>query len=825
MLIRFARIAVAVAGLYILALCPVVAQDSAVERRVVRLVQQHCLKCHSATVTNAGLDLSDFKGDLDVWRRRSAFTKVLDMLRRNLMPPEEEPELRDSNRALITDWLEHTLEHVDIERIPRDPGFVPPRRLTRAEYNYTVQDLFGIDVEPARVFPPDQTIADGFDNDASTLTVEPLWFEKALGAAEETIRAVWANSEALDRLLVTRPSPPPIEEQALYAATEELSRATDLGDGDFTILARIQGDSGNIFTKTTPGSGFGRGSKELVWTQDALVYRIRRGRELRAEGIQIADGEPHWVALSLRNDRATLYLDGRLLASRAEFSRPDFDGHLLKIGVGERTRREEGEDPVEPKLVYPGIKGFWFFASALPADIVTATALDPLGASLPNPVFRWVPGVEPPTPSGFITAEDAGARVLGQFLEKAFRRPPAEDELSRYTGLFRRGVDSGMPFDLAIQLPVAAALASPSFLFRSETAVEGPGLHPVSSVDMASRLSYFLWSSAPDEELLSAGKDGRLADPGELLRQTDRMLADGKANRFFERFVYQWLRTDGLGDTVKPDEDRFPEVDASLMASMRQEGALVFGDLVRGNRPLLRLLDDEFTFMNQDLAAHYGYENVKGSAWRKVPLLDSSRGGLLTQAAVLTVSSSPRRTSPVFRGKWVLEVLLGEPPPPPPPNVPDLPATAEKSGASLRDLLEAHRREAVCAGCHSRIDPYGLALEQYDAVGRLRKDAQDTTATLFNGERLDGAAELKRYLIEQKGPSFVRHLLKRMLVYALGRELKFPDERPVQLIFRRLENDGYGAATLIREIVLSEPFRYRMNPRMAETAKAGSDLP
>ena len=466
-----------------------------------------------------------------------------------------------------------------------------------------------------------------------------------------------------------------------------------------------------------------------------------------------------------------------------------------------------------PAAEAPGLLGLWYFPSALPAQALTRAMRDPLADALsgplPAPRFRWGPGVETPAPDGFVSVREAGERVLTRFLERTFRRPLADGEADRYLRLFQAEIDAGAPFELALQLPVTAALASPAFLLRTEAAGGEPGIHPVSSVDLASRLSYFLWSSMPDAELLEAARDGRLADPEGLARQTVRMLADPRADRFFERFVEQWLRTEGLGDTVVPDRDRFPEATAGLLAAMRREAVLVFADLVRRNRSVHRLLDDDSTFMNGPLGAHYGYDDVRGPAWRRVRLRDAARGGLLTQAGVLTVSSSPRRTSPVFRGAWVLDVLLGEPPPPPPADVPELPAEADGPATSQRALLEAHRANPVCAGCHARIDPYGLALEQYDAIGRLRPDPQDTSTTLFDGRRLDGADDLKRYLAGEKATGFVRHLVRRMLTYALGRRLTFPDDRTVEIILQHLEEEGWGAAAMIREIVLSDPFRFR----------------
>ena len=791
------------------------AQNAPDERRVGQLLGQHCARCHNPRLANAGIDLSTFDGVLDVWRYRGTFSRVLDMVGRGMMPPASAPGLAAADRAFITDWLGRTLQNVDVDRIPRDPGSVPPRRLTRVEYRHTLRDLFGVDVEPAAgLFPPDQRFDGGFDNEASALTVEPRWFERALDAAEAAVRAVWDDPAALDRLLVARPSPPPPAERAAYTAPAERSRALDLGR-PFTVLARISGEAGNVFLKAPPGAGFRRGSKDLGWEDGALVYRISHGEVLRAEDVLSGAAGPRWVALVAGDRRASLYVDGRLVASRAGFGRPDQPEHLFKVAVRPQPYRPRGDDEAraESPGEAPGLLGLWYFPSALPAEALTRAMRDPLADALsgplPAPRFRWGPGLETPAPDGFVSVREAGERVLTRFLERAFRRPPGDGEADRYLRLFQAEIDAGAPFELALQLPVTAALASPAFLLRTEADSGGPGIHLVPSLDLASRLSYFLWSSMPDAELLEAARDGRLADPDELARQTDRMLADPKADRFFEHFVQQWLRTEGLGETVVPDRGRFPEATPGLLAAMRREAVLVFADLVRRNRSVHRLLDDDRTFMNGALAAHYGYDEVRGPEWRRVRLRDAGRGGLLTQAGVLTVSSSPRRTSPVFRGAWVLDVLLGEPPPPPPPDVPELPAEADSPATSQRALLEAHRANPVCAGCHARIDPYGLALEQYDAIGRLRPEPQDTATTLFDGRRLEGADDLKRYLAGEKATGFVRHLVRRLLTYALGRRLSFPDDRSVEIILQRLEEEGWGAAALIREIVLSDPFRFR----------------
>ena len=803
--------------------CPAYTQEDAgydkITRRAVQLIQRRCVKCHSDTVANAGIVWDGIEGELDVWKHRTKFTKALDMLQRGLMPPKEEPLLRDSDRELLAGWIERTLTNVDVDRIPRDPGFMPPRRLTRWEYTYTVQDLFGIDADPGYILPPDQTVGDGFDNDANMLTVEPLWFERMLEAADETVRAVWEDGDALSRMLVAHPSPLPPAESAQYVIPKELGAAQDTGDGNFTVLARVLGVPRRIFLRAAPRLSFGRGAKELALDRRGITYRIQSGRALRAEGVAFDFEEPRWLGLSVSDGRAALFYDGEFLASRTNMTRADEDDQVLKVGYppdvvkypplmpkGEKGRKAKSPRK-ESKLLE-----FIFLSEGTPDEAMAAVTGGDRQAMGQKASFRWVPGMETPLPEGFITPEAAGAQVIEHFLERAFRRAPTVSELTRYTQLFETNIKAGIRFDLALQRPIAAALAAPAFLYRVEEHAASEGIEPVTSMAMASRLSYFLWSSMPDDALREAGMRGDLSAEDALLLHAERMLDDPKAERFFERFVFQWLRTEGLGDTIRPDADRFPEVSASLLMAMRQESAVMFRTAVREDRSLLSLLDGDTAFVNGELAAHYGMEGVSGPEWREIQLNDPRRGGLLTQGAVLTVSSSPRRTSPVFRGKWVLDVLLGDPPPPPPPNVGELSEPSESGGSTLRQLLEAHRSQEACAGCHSRIDPYGLALEQFDAVGRWRTETQDTRTTLFNGETLNGVEDLKHYLVEQKGQAFVRHLTRRLLTYALGRELTFSDERTIEGILNQLEQDGFGAKTLVRSIVLSEPFRYSKSP-------------
>lgn len=806
---------------------------------VRRLVQSHCVECHGGQETFAGVNLATLESQLDVWKNRAVWARAQLMLEGGKMPPEDGPALADKDRQMLARWVQHTLENVDVNRIPRDPGFVPPRRLTGKEYNYTVQDLFGLS-DPVYEFPDDLVIGDSFENSADSLSLDALWLEKALDAADATVKAVWSNPTSLDKLLVVRPSPPPIVDEAIFVADRETSDRCDTS-GDFSIVAKVVGFPERVFLRAPLGVDQTLGSKVLAFDDDVLIYRISQRRALFGDVRKMEDGKPHWIGLTVRHGRATLYLDGQLLVSRPEFDRPDMTDHLLKIGLMEEEESEEdGEDdddeqdgPDEDEQndqeeeeeesfdeedeelheeEHHRLKAFLFYADTLPDDAMTTIDQQTSEEELPSPTFRWVEGIETPPDSDFVSVKQATETVTREFLTKAFRREPSRETLDRYIRLFEKGLNAGLTFEIAAQHPIATALTSPEFLFVRDAPMKSEADYPLPATDLSNRLSYFLWSSLPDTRLCGAAEHGRLTDADELIRQVDRMLADERADRFFESFVLQWLKTEGLGDTIRPSADRFPMVTDSLLISMRREGPLYFADAVKHNRPLLNLIDSPYSLVNSELAEHYGLEGVHGKQWQRVNHRDANRGGVLTQAAVLTVSSSPQRTSPVFRGKWVLEVLLGDPPPPPPPNVPSLPTESE-TASSLRESLALHRRQEACAGCHSRIDPYGLALEQFDAVGALRNKPQDTRTTLHTGEKLHGVSDLKQYLVNEKKDDFLRHLTRKLLAYALGRELQFSDERAVHEIMEHLKTNGLGARTLIHRVVLSEPFRFRRLPK------------
>ena len=419
----------------------------------------------------------------------------------------------------------------------------------------------------------------------------------------------------------------------------------------------------------------------------------------------------------------------------------------------------------------------------------------------------------PPEPDPPATAETARA-VIERILPRAFRRPAREGEIDQYFALFEAAQKAGEPFDQALLFVLRGVLVSPHFLFRLEEQNTTAEPRLVGPYEMASRLSYFLWASMPDEELLRLAGEGRLSEPDVLREQVSRMLRDRKTREACESFVEQWLGTRELGRNVKPDP-KLNRYTNELEWALKQEPVLFFQYLLAEDRPVLDLIDSNYTFVDTKLARHYGIQvpNLKQQLLKADLPEDSHRGGLLGMAGVLAVSSLPHRTSPVLRGKWVREVLLGSPPPPPPPDVPPL---DEKQGSaspqSIRQLLEQHRANATCAACHDFIDPIGFGLENYDLLGRWRSEDNgqpiDAKGALPDGTKFDGAQELKQVLLARKD-DFVRHLTTKLLGFALGRGLTVEDQCTVDEVVRKVKDSEYRSHVLIAEIVCSMPFRYR----------------
>ena len=414
--------------------------------------------------------------------------------------------------------------------------------------------------------------------------------------------------------------------------------------------------------------------------------------------------------------------------------------------------------------------------------------------------------------------EPCARTILSALSRRAFRRPVTDSDLKPLMAFYKAGRHE-RDFDYGIEKSLRAVLVSPDFLFRIEhdPVGSGPGsVYPITDFELASRLSFFLWSSIPDAPLLDLAEKGKLKSPVILEQQVRRMLDDPRAESLVGNFAGQWLYLRGLAQ-VKPDQDAFPEFDESLRQSFQKETELFFQNILREDRSVIELLDANYTFLNQRLAEHYGIPKIYGSQFRKVALTDPNRGGLLGQGSILTVTSYPNRTSVVQRGKWILENLLGAPPPPPPPDVPELkPHGKDGKILTMREQMEQHRTNPICSSCHSRMDPIGFALENYDGVGRWRSEdrgsAIDASGKLPGGVQFDGPAGLKKLLLASYRDDFVATVAEKLLTYALGRGLEYYDQPAVRTIARQAARDNYRISALIAAVAKSTPFQMRRTP-------------
>lgn len=415
-------------------------------------------------------------------------------------------------------------------------------------------------------------------------------------------------------------------------------------------------------------------------------------------------------------------------------------------------------------------------------------------------------------------AREYASKVLGRFARRAFRRPVTQDEVAHLMKMYDRAAERGDGYVASLRLALKAVLVSPNFLFLVEPEPEEKGVQPLADLPLASKLSYFLWSSMPDEELLALAESGKLKDPNIYREQIHRMLADPKAKALGERFALQWLDLERLGTEVKPDSKQFPEFDPELQKAMLGEAVETFNHVISADRPLLELIDTDYVFVNERLAKLYGIPGVKGPGIHKVAITDKNRGGVTSMAAVSAVTSFPIRTSPVLRGRWVLEALLGEKVNPPPPGTPALDEHSDKTkNLSFREQLQIHRTNPECASCHDKMDPLGFGMENFDVIGRWRVEDKglpiDSSGKLPSGQEFTGPAGLKTILMARKS-QVMKHLVRKMTGYAYGRELNKFDQCVVDRAMQALEANHYRASILIEQIAMSFPFRHRFYPKL-----------
>ncbi len=627
----------------------------------------------------------------------------------------------------------------------RRPGRVTIRRLNRNEYNNTVRDLLGIDFKPADEFPSDD-VGYGFDNIGDVLSMPPILLEKYLAAAEDIVeRALGTN--------------------LTNGIRRPLEGGKDLGDGlriltstgEIRALMRTRGDGHYILRVRAYGDQAG--------DEPVRMGVFYNGEPIREFEVRATKDNPERYEVWIESTWARHLYSIKFLN---DYYRPD------EPGPNDRNLYVSDFEVMGP---YP-------------------------------PSYKTIVPREHTPENRMLVARE----VVNRFMRRAFRRPSTAAEVDRVLKLFSLADADGENFANAIGLAVQAMLVSPHFLFRVELdppADDEDAIRELNDYEVATRLSYFLWSSMPDDELFALAYEGSLREPDNLARQVRRMLADPKSRALVDNFAGQWLQLRNL-TTATPDAGVYPGFDDALRAAMRTETEMFFETILREDRSVLEFLDADFTFVNGRLAKHYGIDDIEGDEFRRVPLDQARRGGVLGHASVLTVTSNPTRTSPVKRGKWVLENLLGTPPPPPPEEVPPL-EDVQLSG-SLRQRMEQHRDNPVCASCHKLMDPLGFGLENYDGIGAWRdKDGEfdiDASGELPNGQTFAGPGELKKVL-QQRQDDFLRCLAEKMLTYGLGRGVEYSDRCTVQDIAQAMADNQYKFSSLIIAVVTSDAFLKR----------------
>jgi len=747
-------------------------------------LQQYCVTCHNDRLKTGGLVI-DPSTIRNVSAAAEQWEKVVRKLRTASMPPANAPRPDAATSEALASYLESELDraaaaHPQLGKLPL------VHRLTRTEYQNAIRDLLGLEALPREIridfLLPADNISSGFDNIADLLFMSPVTLERYLDAATK-----------ISRFAVGDPSMPVLvnihkidEEHPQDERVDELPFGTR---GGIAVRADFPADATYIVKVEMAGAGRDPGNLEIT-----------------------VDGE----RADLRRPAAALEIPVPIKAGL----------HLVGVAFLQRTEaRDEG-------TLRPRTRG----RGTQPA-LASVTIAGPYDVSSPGDspsrrrIFVCRPTSAGDEPAGGSTAAVTGSRrgttesetsevgcakqILSTLARRAYRRPVTDADLQDLMPFYEQGRASGT-FDFAIQKALERLLVSSQFLFQIErqpAAVATGTPYRVSDVELASRLSFFLWSSIPDDELLDAAAAGKLKDPTVLEQQVRRMLADARSQALTSNFAAQWLYLRDLFAKF-PDEILFPDFDGTLREAMARETELFVDSVFRENRSVTDLLTANYTFVNERLAKHYGIPNVRGSYFRRVTLPDgSTRGGLLGQGSVLTITSYANRTSPVLRGKWVLENLLSSAPPPPPPNIPSLKTEGAGKPLTLRDAMTAHRANPSCATCHARMDPIGFAMENFDAIGKWREvdagGAIDTSGVFPDGTAFNGVGGLKQVLLKQSD-QFVGTVAERLLMYAIGRNLQYYDQPSVRAIVHEAAAGRYTMPSLVMAVVKSQPFQMRV---------------
>jgi len=766
------------------------------------LVDQYCVVCHSDKLKTGGLslqsaDMTNIPAGAETWE------KVIHKVRLGAMPPQGMPRPDAAAMDRFASWLETSIDRA--AATSPNPGRATLHRLNRTEYANAVRDLLALEIDPAPLLPADDE-SYGFDDIADVLRTSPSLLERYMAAS-------WN----LSRLAVGDP--------ALGADTTTYRAKPDLSQNDHMEGLPLGTRGGLSLRHYFPLDG------EYV-----IKVRLWRATADVIKGLE----ELHQVEISVDGNRVKLANIGgkneaELSYTNSGTSALEIDARLtvhVPVKAGPHTvvatflaEGEAQDDNILEPFERANLDPLDF--RGLPAvDRVSITGpLNPTGVGdTPSRELIFVC-----RPTSHVDELPCAKKIIGTLARRAYRRPVSENDLETLLTFYQKGRNEGGTFDSGIEAAIQLILASPEFLFRFEpdppTLAAGAVYH-ISDLELASRLSFFLWSTGPDDQLLNLATLGKLKDPAVLDGQVKRMLADPKARALVDNFADQWLYLRNLKN-INPDFETFPDFDDNLRQSMRRETELFFGNIIREDHSILDLLNADYTFINERLAHHYGIPNIYGTDFRRVTLTDDRRRGLLGQASILTITSYATRTSPVQRGKWILTNLIGMPPDPPPPNVPELKAHADAGKVtSLRERMEEHRKNPACAGCHKVMDPIGFSLENFDAIGQWRTTDEgakiDPAGVMFNGAKIDGPVALRNILMA-KPDIFVGVFTEKLMTYALGRGMQYYDMPTVRAMVRDAGRNDYRFSSVVLGIVKSTPFQMKVKGTEGEnrTVTAG----
>ena len=781
---------------------PTVASPASSTAAPRAVLDEYCVTCHNTRVQAAGLaldiaDLGDVGGGAEVWEQ------VVRKLRTGAMPPAGRPRPDRATRTQLLSWLETALDAA--ASTDPNPGRPAIHRLNRTEYVNAIRDLLGLEVDGRTLLPGDNADVHGFDNNAGILSVSPVLMERYLSAARKISRLVVGRATTSD-FYQHRVHKWMVQEDRM---SEDLPFGSRGGtavpyffpvDGEYEVAIELQ-RTGNQHIK-----GLGTAHQLDVRLDGALIERFTVGGE-----DWVAQAPPESYSGNINVGRA--WEDYSHNMDRTLHARVSVKAGRRVVGVSFVGRRWE----LEGLIVTQPQVGVSRSRNEIPdgnPSVASVTISGPLAVTGPGDETLPRQKIFVCRPSSGADEAACAREILSTLARRAYRRPVVDGDVRTLMRFYETGQADG-GFDAGIQFALERLLVSPGFLFRVE-ADQPPdsatGIHRISDIELASRLSFFLWSSIPDDALLDAAEDGRLDDPAVLEQQVRRMLADPRSSALVDNFVGQWLAVRNLRDVV-PDSGLFPEFDENLRDAFQEETALFMESMLREDRSLVDLLDADYTFVNERLARHYGIPNVYGNQFRRVTVPNEERGGLLGHGSILTVTSYANRTSPVLRGKWLLENFLGTPPPAPPPDIPALSEdTATRTPTSVRERLEAHRRNPACAACHDQMDPLGFALEHYNAIGAWRttdgRHPIDASARLPDGTLFEGPAGLRALLLSKRD-QFVQTVTEKLLTYALGRRLEYYDAPVVRRITRAAATDDQRWSAVILAIVKSMPFQMR----------------